>query len=310
MLTYQGNGATYDPNVKITEDGEPAAFAYLSQAPKKNADNIAYCYQHGAAGALASIAALKAVSTTGLTAGTERIVEGIGTYVLTASARTEGFPRVVAPTTGTGFRWILAASASGSAGLTFAINTIPTLIYGNGTPGPIAPGGEGVAADLFTVPVTGTGAGSIGIAPGSQGWANNVVTAGNNNRYLAVSDITARLAIYQGATLANVTARILPRTSHAGLPALKPSIGVFRYRHNGSAAPLAEALYSLNAGLSIDASANVTAYELAHTISWTSSQNNVIDCDSWTYWLHMYDEGYTNAMTPGVRWHGANVTIS
>ncbi len=101
-----------------------------------------------------------------------------------------------------------------------------------------------------------------------------------------------------GRTLTTVKLRFGAAGAHAGLPAQKPAIYVGRVDRT-SFSNAETALLSTTNGWSIDTSADVTAYQTAHDITFTANQNNVIDLSQYIYTLTFAYEGGSNGLVGG-----------
>lgn len=97
----------------------------------------------------------------------------------------------------------------------------------------------------------------------------------------------------QGMTLGSIVMTLTGAGAHGGLPQQMPALAAFRVADS-------EAIESLNTGgspyWSTDASADVTAYEAEHTITFTCNEQNVIDHSAYRYVLYMLGEGGSNAL--------------
>jgi hypothetical protein len=105
---YTGNPDNWSDPIDVPDDSDPPDAADIGTPMEALIDDVAHLAQGGLAGSLANIAALEAVNTTGIAAGSYRYVIGFGRYILNKSTYATFFAdgvMVVAPTTGTG-RWL------------------------------------------------------------------------------------------------------------------------------------------------------------------------------------------------------------
>lgn len=109
-------------------------------------------------------------------------------------------------------------------------------------------------------------------------------------------------ALHNGATLAQVIV-LLSVTSHSNVPANLPNLSVFRYPITVGSAFGSQALASSDpqpftptpgSGSLWTASGNVQA------LTYTTSQNNVIDTSSYVYGISLQDENGTNSVAGNV----------
>lgn len=111
-----------------------------------------------------------------------------------------------------------------------------------------------------------------------------------------VIPITPQLVAHQGHTLASFVVDFTGGPGHGALPAKMPRVGIRRV----TAAGVAERLLTSNDGWVSDASASVGAYEVAHTLTYTPDQYNVIDVETYNYELVFANESGANALVGGV----------
>jgi hypothetical protein len=99
--------------------------------------------------------------------------------------------------------------------------------------------------------------------------------------------------LHQGATLSSVAIWLQGVSTHSALPAVMPSLGIFRQQTSSPGASAA----SLNSGAQFIADPTVVlaTYKSWHSWSFTCNQNNVIDVTQYQYFAVVWDEGFTNA---------------
>lgn len=112
-------------------------------------------------------------------------------------------------------------------------------------------------------------------------------------------------ALIHGATITSAKLRLKGVNAHGALPLMMPGFSVMRYD------AATDTLASLRAaGMVDDTSANVAAYEVIHSITFTPDQNNVIDREQdYMYWGIVCNEGNTNAQ-PNLHLYGIQLTMS
>lgn len=223
--------------------------------------------------ALADIAALKAINTTALPNNYTKIVKGQGTYSLdTGSSATEFHPFVVTPTTGPG-RWISA---------TAHVTTRVVRVYpGNHLIGWQA---DGVGTTLFSSIGQNVVGSTLDVCDTGR-LRTNAVSAVDRHWYF----ISLDPHVLEGATLTSAVFN-LRAAAHSLMPANMPRVAIARVGSSGGASLLA-------AGTVVDSSANLAAFEVDHTITFTPNQNNVIDRSAFSYMAIIGDEGGANAVS-------------
>lgn len=118
---------------------------------------------------------------------------------------------------------------------------------------------------------------------------------------IATSPVVAQLLhLPHGCTLQTVTAYYKGGAGHAfGLPAGMPSLSIYRQRVNNGAA-------DVQLALTADASADVAAFEVLHSIACTV--NAVIDNSLYIYFLILLGEFDIDTAMAGAKYYGAVCT--
>ncbi len=100
--------------------------------------------------------------------------------------------------------------------------------------------------------------------------------------------------LVNGNLLASAKLKLSSDTAHTLLPQVMPSIGIFRFVHNGYGL-----LLSTGGGVVTDSSANVATFDAAHDITFTPDSTDPIDHAAYWYALYFQQEGGTNAKVDG-----------
>lgn len=118
--------------------------------------------------------------------------------------------------------------------------------------------------------------------------------------YHVLYDVTPLLA--DGATITQATVELIGNTSH--LPAVMPSIGLSQYR------PATAAWTSLlAAGVANDTTATGAAYAAMHNIVLTPDQNEIVELESYVYYLVVCPEAGSGSLA-GLKLKSVTVTMS
>ncbi len=133
------------------------------------------------------------------------------------------------------------------------------------------------------------------------GFVTQVVSASDTAGYAYYIPLRLLNCINNGGVLSSVTLTLIP-TPHTSMPSFMPRFGVFAIESGNAMS----GRLSLNSGsnFSVDASANVTAYNAPHVITYTCNQNNEIDTEIYQYFLAIIDEGDTANAEPAGYFQG------
>lgn len=219
---------------------------------------------------------LKAIDTTSLPNDTVRHVRGQGLYTLdTSLSVAEDSPWILAPNTGPG-RWVNGVASEATTSRYYAPRDlmrmyIPRRAKTTGPPGYLPASTD---VQQFT----------------SGHLVFQTTDAGVTNQDAIVFDVGPCLV--HGAYLDSLVLQVVGAGGHAALPAVMPSFGIFR-----RTATTVEALLS---GTWVDdPSASVAAYEALHDVTLSPDPlagTLVIDRTAYSYELHVWNEGSTNAV--------------
>jgi hypothetical protein len=245
------------------------------------------------ASALPDIAALKAISSPA--DGLVRLVKKYGTFVFDAgSGAAESLPWIVAPSAGSG-RWFIAGASAHASRSVVA----PVIACGISTAA-VAPGSESP-----TISFSGTTAVKLSYSTSSAYFS--ATNTGSSAHHGALVNLNSYM--HDGATLGSAVLRLSGVSpEHANLPAVKPSFGLWRFRHADGVSE--KLLSSPVSGHVTDAPANVAAYETPHDLTFTPDQNNVIDRSLYSYWAAVYDEGGADAAFGGLLFFGIKLNFT
>lgn len=274
-------------NITLTSDGDARNAASINVPIQAVADGVKFADTRSTPLAdLTALAALLAPAD-----GTVRHVLGFGWYVFKTSAATGLSPFRVAATDTTPGGWV--SSTAHQTTLARICSPLQTPIYQ--TSAAQAPAAS--SADTPNLPVFGT---SISISSGPIAKLLGVTTGSaiaHGYRF------PLRDSLVDGATLLSAVVRLRGIGGHGALPLLMPKVGIHRADIDGFGNDL------LLAGVVADTSASVAAYEASHDVTFTPNQNNVIDSGTYTYWLTLWNEGSTSALT-GLEVHGWTLNMS
>jgi hypothetical protein len=224
---------------------------------------------------LADLTALKAVSTSGMAAGTTRFVTGHGAFTFDdTSALAESLPWVARPTDrpASNGRWIAA-----SAHLT--TRTVRIWL------------GDAITGQLLDIETTAdvntNNASTNVLLNGGVGWPYSPINDGFLRRNLGTLDIKAKPGVsnYQhylfipldlpdGATVTSIAVRIRPAAVTTS-PYAMPFVAVLKLVNNGTNRALP--LLSTTNGCAVDVYTSAVAFNAEHSITFTPDQNSVVD---------------------------------
>ena len=100
------------------------------------------------------------------------------------------------------------------------------------------------------------------------------------------------LGVHNGATMTSATLSVIAAGAHSALPQTQPAFGIFRVTKDTSftVVPLTVAGYA-QAAVGV-----LAAYTAGFQITFTPTQNNVMDPSLYMYYAIIYDEAGTNAL--------------
>lgn len=241
---------------------------------------------------LADLTALQAILVP--THGLVRYVRGYGHYVFvtsgTYSASTAASPWILTATDGTAGRWVADQAADTNKTVRRVISCADANPRG---------GDEGArtwdpsAYATYWPPTDQDGNASTVVYSrlyfdynGVRFYSVNAAAALGRHLLFCLDD-----ALIHGATINSVTLYLQGAAGHGALPAMMPSLGLARWDY------ATDTFASLvAAGVTVDSSANVAAYEAAHNIIATVDQNSTVDRESYHYFAVVCNEGNTNAL--------------
>lgn len=273
---YGGNPPNFPSLVTLPSDGDGfVKAADVNVALEGIADRTIIAF--------ADITALKAVNTSALPHGTWRFVVGLGVFIFDVNGSgAEVIPWNVAPLAGPG-RW-----KPGVARPTSAITRVVDLVMANAGRALIDPASRGLGQIAFDPDL------AVDIAYNRGKLFIETRNSGSSSTYAHYLSLNAWLL--DGATLTGVVARYKPGLVHGALPQTMPAVGVFRAAKDTDSAVENVGWWKLlTTGVATDSSPDVATFDVAHAITYTPNQHNVIELATYEYFAILYDEGGTNS---------------
>lgn len=124
------------------------------------------------------------------------------------------------------------------------------------------------------------------------GFFTNVVNSGSNSVWTYMLPLKPGM-LHNGATLTSATLLMQGQPGHTSLPTVMPAFQIGRSLLTTSAGGFS----ALGGAAATDPTNTLANYKLNHTWSYTCTTGNVIDTTQYGYYLFIWDEGGTNAIT-------------
>ncbi len=292
-------------DILLPSDGTNIDAADVNDPMQELGDGIVHLQER--TDVLANLAALTAITTP--TNGLVRFVKGCGTYSFdTASADPVDTPFVLNADDLTTGQWLAGSAMRRSAVRTISMSRVAGITVNGASGALLAYSDAGSLAASFG-PMTQTNA---RINLGSM--ATREVSASATLRYGYIIPLSTG-DLVDGALLTSGVLRYFINQSHVALPANLPSWGVVRKHKDHATGPNVESMLSTTNGLSYDTSADLAAYESAgtsglRTLTFTPDQFNVIDVDTYSYAIYVFDEADVAQALEDNQYFNATLTFS
>ena len=165
------------------------------------------------------------------------------------------------------------------------------------------------AANAKISQVYGFSAGAAGNPVQGSGGFQTTAVSGAVNPYAYLLPLRQlHNGAVSGATLQTATIQLIGSAS-GGLPAVMPAIGIFRTSATTSVSGAVSLLAAGSpTGYQSDTSGSLGAYSTLHTITYTPTQNNLIDTTQYNYYMVILDGCSTNA-TVGAIYFGVSLSF-